>query len=533
MPENTPSTGSPPSTRSRNADWSLLASLLVYALAVAKMWWDIHARTGEISYTVDDAYIHGTLARNLSEHGVLGIVPGEFSAASSSPLWTVLLAVIFLVTGPLPWIPAVLATLCGGLIVGRAHFLMKDAGAGPASRLVVILMAMAYAPLLPIISTGMEHTMHAWAILGLFCALVTASDGTKRRPGMVFLWAAMAAGVRYESLFALPPLLLWLAWQRKWKVAFELGCGMALPVLVFAVYSLSHGGYALPNSLMLKGNLAGAWKIRAFRVLFENQYMLMLVLFLVAASTACIFKRNGRGKLWVPVSAIMMILIHLQLAQLGWFWRYEGYLIVLGMVAAAPLLAWLNDVLKNKPLALVLPVYVLLAYATLPLFWRFNRSVREIVPAAGNIHDQQLQMAQVIRHLGKGARVAVNDLGAMSFLTDAWVLDLWGLGDNRIARAKIEKRHGAAMLKQRIDEARIDFVIVYPDWFGPPDDLPKSLIPVESWLLRENLICGDDTVVFYGTTQAAADRMAAALNQYRATNPINPLSTNEMQPLVR
>jgi hypothetical protein len=166
------------------------------------------------------------------------------------------------------------------------------------------------------------------------------------------------------------------------------------------------------------------------------------------------------------------------------------------------------------------------------LVWRSNRATREIVHAASNIHDQQLQMAKVTRHLGKGARVAVNDLGAVSFLTDARVLDLYGLGDNRLARAKHSGVYGADCLKARLAEEGVDFVIYYPGWFLPPDQLPTSLILVETWILGDNLICGDDTVGFYGTSPEAAVKMAAALEAYRVKSPPSPRSTNRMHPVI-
>jgi hypothetical protein len=47
-------------------------------IAVVKMWSAIHGRTGELSYTVDDAYIHGTIAKNIVASGTFGIIPGQF-----------------------------------------------------------------------------------------------------------------------------------------------------------------------------------------------------------------------------------------------------------------------------------------------------------------------------------------------------------------------------------------------------------------------------------------------------------------------
>ncbi|MEI6177194.1 MAG: hypothetical protein WCS43_09900 [Verrucomicrobiota bacterium] len=364
----------------------------------------------------------------------------------------------------------------------------------------------------------MEHTLHAWAMVGLFAYLVRFLMGDKTRPGLIFLWALMAVGARYESLFALPPLLIWLALRGKWSTVFELAGGMALPVMGFAAYSLAHGGYALPNSLILKGNIAGAFHFHAFESLMEIPYLAVLASLLLMASLISLFSKepNSKRLAWLPASVIVMILIHLQLAKLGWFWRYEGYLIILGILAMAPALAPSQAWLRRLPAALSLVICVLLVFCCFPLFKRGNQAHCQITQAAGNIHDQQLQMAQVVRHLGKGARVAANDIGAVSFLTDASILDLWGLGDNRIAKAKHEHSYNSEFIKARLIEEQIDYVICYPSWFMPPTELPASLIPVERWVLGNNLICGSDTVVFYATSQHAVEKLALALDHYHS-----------------
>jgi hypothetical protein len=557
--------------RSRPADRSLLVVTAVYLIAAVSMWWAIHRRTGELSYTIDDAYIHGTLAKNIVANGTFGIIPGEFAAASSSPLWTLLMALVFSVTGPVAWMPAVLGTLFGALAIERANSLLRTLGIGSVTRVVVILMTLACAPVLPILSTGMEHTLHAWTMVGLFASLLGFFQKEGGSLGAVFVWAMLAAGARYESLFALPPLLIFLAVRRRWAAAFALGCGMTLPVLAFAIFSVAQGGFPLPNSLIMKGNLVGAGKVRALQLALDNPHVLVLLLLLTAATVAGQINRkpDEEKPVWLPVSLIAMVLIHLQLAQLGWFYRYEGYLIVLGLIAAATLLVPLGDWLRGRSMALSVGVYVILAAATFPLLRRSVLATGQIVHAAGNIHDQQGQMALVARQLGKEARVAVNDLGAVSFLSDAHVLDLFGLGDNRLTRARVVQHfpkkarvadkdpglfsflsgahvrdlvglgevatpdlpYGADRLAGRLEEERTDYVICYPGWFRKPNQLPDTLIPVEAWVLADNWVCGSDTVVFYGTSPEAADKLAAALEAYRPKAAADPQSTNRMHPM--
>lgn len=71
-----------------------LFSLLCAALLVA-----IWSLTGGLGFTLDDAYIHLSLAENLAA-GHYGVNPGEHASVSSSPLWPVVLV-------PFVWLDAV------------------------------------------------------------------------------------------------------------------------------------------------------------------------------------------------------------------------------------------------------------------------------------------------------------------------------------------------------------------------------------------------------------------------------------------
>ena len=58
-------------------------------------------RDGEFTYPLDDPHIHLRLGANLA-HGTLGMNPGEFASASSSPIWPVLIAAAVLTDFELP-----------------------------------------------------------------------------------------------------------------------------------------------------------------------------------------------------------------------------------------------------------------------------------------------------------------------------------------------------------------------------------------------------------------------------------------------
>jgi hypothetical protein len=71
-------------------------------------------------YPLDDAWIHQTYAHNLGVHGEWAFIPGQPSAGSTSPLWSALLAIGFVLgIGPYVWTFLLgWITLLGSALVG-------------------------------------------------------------------------------------------------------------------------------------------------------------------------------------------------------------------------------------------------------------------------------------------------------------------------------------------------------------------------------------------------------------------------------
>src|SRR5215216_1788334 len=65
------------------------ALAVIFYLLVSDMFF-------RIGFPLDDAWIHLTYARNFAQHGEWAFRLGEKSAASTSPLWTFLLSIGFL-----------------------------------------------------------------------------------------------------------------------------------------------------------------------------------------------------------------------------------------------------------------------------------------------------------------------------------------------------------------------------------------------------------------------------------------------------
>ncbi len=76
---------------STSPGWLWLAAALSTGGYLLASW-----SAGFVGFTLDDAWIHQTYARNLGLHGQFAFIPGQPSAGSTSPLWTALLALGYL-----------------------------------------------------------------------------------------------------------------------------------------------------------------------------------------------------------------------------------------------------------------------------------------------------------------------------------------------------------------------------------------------------------------------------------------------------
>ena len=93
----------------------LLAGLTFVAVTVAALEYLAMKKTGgHFCYPLDDPFIHMALAKNVLLHGNWGINASGFTSTSSSPLFTILLTLLFKVTESV-FMPLVLS--CAGTVI--------------------------------------------------------------------------------------------------------------------------------------------------------------------------------------------------------------------------------------------------------------------------------------------------------------------------------------------------------------------------------------------------------------------------------
>ncbi len=122
------------------------------------VWLGLRQTGGVFVYAQDDPYIHLTIARTLAHSGVWGIRPEEFAGASSSPLWTLLLAGLQRSGAAAEWVPLILNLASGvGVILISARII--DRAALQKVSVPLLLAIVAVTPLATLAIIGLEHTL--------------------------------------------------------------------------------------------------------------------------------------------------------------------------------------------------------------------------------------------------------------------------------------------------------------------------------------------------------------------------------------
>ena len=509
---------------------ALMVPAALYLLAVFCVLRAALAAThGHLVYALDDAYIHMAIAKNLAAHGIFGITSHEFSSASSSILWPLLLAALYKVFGPLVVIPLIAQIVIGMALLWLCWEMLNQAGvtsdlyAGAVLAFLVLVLPMA-----PMTFVAMEHLLHAFATLLFAFVSVRSLYAPRARFLPVLLGAAAVTSVRYEGLFLVAAVALLYLLQKKLIHAVAVAAAGAAPVTLFGLYSLSHGGFFLPNSLLIKGQpigLATLLRLREIITACRAVSVLMIVaLCLLALATDA--PRQIRGLLQL---FLLTALLHHLFAAYGWFYRYEAYLVALGVIAVA-LAVWrpLAGLYSRRPWDAAALLVLAVPLAT-PLLLRGCISMRATPRAMADIYHQQYQMAEFFRTYYPHGHIAVNDVGAISYYSDPYLTDLVGLGSTEILRARLATlprgdldydfpQNDAAQAVVR--KNHIEVVAVYDDWFGfRQDHIPPGWIRVGAWRVPERTVLGGYVVSFYGVGSDNAVRLKSNLAEFHGRLP--------------
>lgn len=528
-----------PGGRARAAGSARLATALAVAgalLATLVVAWVCRQHTdGTLIYALDDPYIHLAMARTLAEHGMLGVNEQTPCAASSSPAWTLLLTVLTMLFGVSHWYPLALNLIAVAALVFLCDLVLREHfGMSAPLRLAMVAAVMLIGPVAPLAMTGMEHVAHAAAVLLL--THLALSPARRRAPALGGV-AALATGLRYESAFVVAALALVLALQGRRGLAAAMVGGSLAVVLIVGALQVQAGEYFLPSSLLVKAlpsdSLVGVvkWRLRAAVDSATEGPLAVFVIGAAIAGLPLLGRRPGdheaealrrRAVQWAPVLG-GAALLHWALAQVGWFSRYEAYLIIMGVVVMAGLLNMQLSGLSRSDRARILrpagngawSLAVVISLAALILATSSRMEQYRIVPrACRNIHEQQHQMARFVREHYHDSAIVISDIGMVSLMSNARILDLWGLATREVTDAIRERRRTGEFVARLADDHGATVAMLY---HAP--HIPDKWTLVATWRIRNNVVCGGDEVGFYAVAADQAPELVRQLREFEAKLP--------------
>ena len=541
----------------------LIAALGIFAWYTVPLVVDtVSKQHGHLIYALDDPYIHMAIAKNLARHGMWGISPNEFSAASSSPAWTILLAGIYLFTGPSEIAPFVLNLISVVLLLGVMDFFMRRSDVPLVGRLAALAGAVLLTPLPVLVMTGQEHTLHAAitvAVAGL-AALLCADDRARLRSGAGMTLLALCAVLpvmRYEGVFLILMVCAVFVLRGRWSWALLIALVAGLPVLLYGGVLVLHTGHWVPNSVLLKSRLSvsptlgGAidptlellnWiNIKWFywESLSWDRVHITLPVF---AAVVAILVRSARRPLLKDAPSLLLLmfagasLLHLRFAAVGWFYRYESYLLPFGMLG----LVWAAGDIVPHRLYLsvsglvrgVVVVAVVIAFYD-PAIQRAWDAYHQVPQAMHNIYGQQYQMGRFLHRFYNTSSVALNDVGATSFLTESRVFDVWGLGTNEVTTARLSGVYDSQMMAQMARQRGVQVAVTYAETLRDFGGVPRDWIAVGSWTLQAPLVAvALLTVTFYAVDPDQVNPLAVALAAFQPALPENVATTLFIPPYI-
>lgn len=452
------------------AGWLGLGGLTIITLLLvgAFLHRELSITGGVLGVPLDDAWIHFQFARNLQQGAGFSYNPNEPTPGSTAPLWTILVALAawpsgeFLSAGLALSVFFLLLTVWGvygfTMSLTGKWWLAFVAGAG-----VIFTGRLLWAGL-----AAMETT--AFAALTVLAVWAYSRVGLRPLPVLLF---ALAGQLRPEGhlLFSLAALDTVIATRWGDPSAKRVVRQLAVAILFYAViaapyilFSLSTTGHPLPNTFYAK---VGSQHLISWRTLSET-----VIWHFEDNPIALVLALIGAGPLWRRSRLAVMWLVGLPLLTaflIDTTWHHGRYtmpIIPFVLIAAAIGMDWLVARLSQsgtRRLSAAALAVLLLAAGLYGLpYWatQLGQNTREI-------EDIDVALGRWLAdNTPEDALIAVDDIGAIAFLSGRRIVDLNGLVSPELWPA-VRAPEGllrAQVMTQILSVNPPDYLAVFPLW---------------------------------------------------------------------
>nr|WP_319374578.1 hypothetical protein [uncultured Methanobacterium sp.] len=486
------------------------------------------------------------VAKNFASYGIWGVTKYGFTSATSSILWPALLAGLFKILGPKELIPFFLNLIFATATLILINYILKKyAGNIKFYNFFVFIVLVAvifFTPMIPMIFTGMENILQIFLTIAFVyksARILSEKKIEKSELISLMILAALLTLNRYESALTVFAVgVMFVIYKKKLQTVFLFISG-SIPLILYGIISKIQGWYFLPNSLVLKSVFFNPTSntntlLLALEKLISIVYSPhLLILLILSAFLLVLILKNKTKKRNTHFTVIILsvfcinLILHILFAQTGWFYRYEAYLIVLGLFAISlGILLYLEDIQnlkidkRNIPKKNVFKYSIIVLVICLlmtPMAINGYESITSVPQASKNIYEQQYQMALFLKEYYPDETVGLNDIGVINYIDDIKCLDLWGLASFEVAEKREEKKYGVTEISDMIKNNNVSVIIIYNYTLG--NNIPPDWIKVGEWKIKDNVACGDSVVLFYAPNPKNETYLREKLSMFSSKLP--------------
>jgi hypothetical protein len=420
-----------------------------------------------IGFPLDDSWIHLTYARNLAQHGEWAFRLGEQSAGSTSPLWTALLSIGFLIglapyvwTYLVGWTVLTLLAVCAESIVRKLLSSYKSRIPW-AGLFFVFAWHLTWSAV-----SGMETLLHGLIILAVLGALMSSS----RRYLLLGLLTGLSVWVRPDGLTLLGPILfVALLSERTWhlrrEAIWKTLIGFGSLVLPYVLFNLALSGNPMPNTFYAKQAEYGlSWHAKPFMGRLSDYTSPILAspfLVLIPGAIRWLVKRF-RAQDWGAVASLIWAFGYIAIYFVSLpAYQHGRYIIpalpVLYLWGILGLLEFVCSPTLNKRIAFVWEVLTITLCLAFTLIGA-QQNAKDVLW----VESEMVTTAKWInQNIPSDARLAVHDIGAMGYYVRNPMIDMAGL----ITPDLVPFIRDETQLAQYLDSNSVDFLITFPSFY--------------------------------------------------------------------
>ena len=453
------------SIASNKSDYRL--TLAIAALLGVGYFLIVSALTYRIGFPLDDAWIHLTYARNFALHGEWAFRLGESSAGSTSPLWTALLSIGYLLR---------LAPYIWAFFIGWLALSMMAIRAEQIARRLIV----SYHPNIPWVglfialawhltwsaTSGMETLLHGLIILIVLGMLMENS----RQYMTLGLLAGLSVWVRPDGLTLLGPILLTAflqneTYRSRGSALLKFFIGFGILFFFYLLFNLALSGSPMPNTFYAKQAEYAEYLQSMSLADRLTDYILPLVaspfVVLVPGLVIWVYK-SVCEKNWGVLAGLIWALGYISI----YFMRLPAYQHGRYIMPVFPVL-YLWGMLGMMEYVVSSKVNLRIAF-----LWQTTLIVLVLgfqwVGASQNAQDVVFVETQMVNtanwindNLPSDAVLGVHDIGAVGYFTQNPILDLAGL----ISPDAVPFIRDEIRLGEYLDSKNTQYLITFPGWY--------------------------------------------------------------------